>query len=253
MHPPHLRERALELIAAGHNDCQVALIMGIPRGTVRDWRRPSYFPRPRELCPRCWRHAKPIRFTPSDYSELLGLYLGDGYVSEGPRTALLRITLDAKYPGIIETTRTLLQRCFPNNAVGKITRPSGDLGGPCTVVSVSSVHLPCLFPQHGPGLKHQRRITLEAWQWQQLEDAPFAFLRGCIRSDGCAFINRTGPYSYLSYQFDNRSKDIVALFTRACHLAGLEYRVNCYRSKWRVRLNRRASVARLLDQVGLKY
>lgn len=107
MHPPHVRARALELVAAGLNDCEVARRTSIPRSTVREWRRPTYVPRdgrPRlpETCPRCWLAAKPIRFTSEDYAELLAMYLGDGCISQHARTQRLRIVLDAKYPGIIK-------------------------------------------------------------------------------------------------------------------------------------------------------
>jgi hypothetical protein len=113
MHPPAVREQAMRLIAAGINDCEISRRMGIPRGTIRDWRRPTNVPRkpaiPRETCPRCWRSAKPLRFTAEDYCELLGLYLGDGCVSAGARTMRLRIAMDAKYPRIIEEGRQLLE------------------------------------------------------------------------------------------------------------------------------------------------
>jgi Homeodomain-like domain len=97
----------MELIAAGINDCEISRRLGIPRRTICDWRRPTYVPRRRrvELCPRCWRPTKPIRLTPNDYAELLGLYLGDGYISEGPRAFRLRITLDLRYPRVIEEAR----------------------------------------------------------------------------------------------------------------------------------------------------
>ena len=42
--------------------------------------------------------------------------------------------------------------------------------GHCAVVRVYSNHLPCLFPQHGPGKKHERAIVLESWQ-QEIVDA----------------------------------------------------------------------------------
>jgi hypothetical protein len=109
-------------------------------------------------------------------------------------------------------------------------------------------HLACLFPQHGPGKKHERRIVLEPWQTALVEAAPFAFIRGCIRSDGCVFINRTGRYEYLAYQFDNLSPDILGLFAQACHFAGLD----CRPTARYVRINRRASVARLLEHVPRK-
>jgi hypothetical protein len=70
---------ALELLAVGHNDCEVARRLGIPRTTVRDWRRPTYVRKAETtICPRCWRPSqRPIAFSPADYSELLALYLGD--------------------------------------------------------------------------------------------------------------------------------------------------------------------------------
>jgi hypothetical protein len=255
MHPPQVKQQALELIAAGHNDCEVSRRMGIPRGTIRDWRRPTYESKRQfavETCPRCWRATKPLRFTPADYSELFAIYLGDGSISTHPRTYRLRIALDAKYPLIIEQTRALLVRCFPQNSVDLITT---NLKGNCVNLSTYSQHLPCLFPQHGPGPKHKRKIKLENWQRDLIRQAPASFLRGCIRSDGCVFINRTGPYEYLSYDFSNMSREIVELFAEVCDLFGVEYRLtgeNNSRGLWDVRINRRASVARMLEHVGLK-
>jgi hypothetical protein len=177
MHPPEVRAGALALVEAGHNDCEISRRLGIPRSTIRDWRAPTYVPRhgvPRlpEVCPRCWGAAKSIRFTPEDYAELLGLYLGDGCISEGARTFRMRIALDAKYPLIIEDARALLERAFPQNPVGLVKAR----GGTMFFVSVYSSHLPCLFPQHGPGIKHRRSIRLEDWQHKLVEDAPFAFI-----------------------------------------------------------------------------
>lgn len=259
MHPPHVKEEALRLVAAGLNDCEISRRMGIPRGTIRDWRRPRYVPRNNresETCPRCWRAARPMRFTAEDYAELLGLYLGDGCISTHPRTHRLRLALDAKYPVIIEDARDLLAQCFPMNRVDVVTN---GLTGKLVNVSLYSCHLVCLFPQHGPGKKHKRPIVLEPWQERLLDRAPWAFLRGCIRSDGCAFINRTDihreePYEYLSYDFSNKSGDIVELFVGACDRVGVEYRAtfNERRGLWHVRINRRASVALMLEHVGLK-
>lgn len=250
MHPPEVREQAMQLIAAGVNDCEISRRMGIPRGTIKDWRRPTYVRQtPIAICPRCWRPARPMSFTPEDYSELLALYLGDGCISDGPRTKRLRIALDAKYPVIIEDGRQLLERCFLGNGVGVQRVPNYNH----VYLSAYSRHLPCLFPQHGRGPKHTRRIVLEPWQCELVEQAPWAFVRGCIRSDGCAFINRTGPYDYLSYDFCNMSRDIVELFTCACDSVGVRYRATgSPGSAWRVRINRRPSVALMLEHVGLK-
>jgi hypothetical protein len=256
VHPPEVRAHALELVDAGLNDGEISRRIGIPRTTVRDWRRPTYVPSTsRTPCLRCWQPAKPIRFSDEDYAELLGLYLGDGCISRHARAQCLRICLDLKYPGIIEDTCRLLKRCFPENGVATV--PSSV--GLSTFACVYSKHLECLFPQHGSGLKHRRRVALEPWQTQRVKAAPWAFLRGCIRSDGCAFINRTDvhrdqPYEYLSYCFSNRSKDIVDLFTTTCDLVGIrDYRVTSdQRPVWHVRINRRASVRLMFEHVGLK-
>jgi len=79
--------------------------------------------------------------------------------------------------------------------------------------------------------------VLEQWQERLLLNEPFAFLRGCIRSDGCCFPNRTGRYCYLTYDFRNRSDDIRRLFTVACDMVGVEYRAHAER----VRAGERAS------------
>lgn len=254
MHPLEIRQQALALFAAGHNDCEVSRRLNVPRRTVGDWRRPPYrrcFPV--QTCPRCWRPAKLIRLAVSDYAELLGLYLGDGYISGGPRCYRLRVTLDCKHPGIIDPgiiaeTAALLARCFPANKVDRVVSGTGTWVN----VSVYSIHLPCVFPQHGPGRKHERELRLEAWQSLALESAPRRFIRGCIRTDGCAFINRTGPYEYLSYSFANHSGEIVDLFVSACDRVGVITRVTRRGPRWSVRINRCESVALMLREVGLK-
>jgi hypothetical protein len=196
VHAATLHQAALALIAEGVNDCEVSRRLGVPRTTVRDWRNPRYVPKPREVCWRCWRPTRAMLFSDADYAELLGLYLGDGYVCALPRHS----------------------------------------------------HLSCLFPQHGAGKKHERSIVLEPWQQSLLEAEPWAFLRGCIRSDGCVYINRTGKYEYLSYCFDNLSSDIRRLFVDACHRVGVE----CRPAGTSVRVYRRASVGLMLQHVGVK-
>jgi hypothetical protein len=254
MHPPHVRAAALALVEQGLNDCEISRRLGIPRSTVRDWRRPTYVPRndrPRlpETCPRCWKAAKPMWFAPEDYSELLAMYLGDGCISEGARTSRLRIALDTKYPRIIGDTKALLSRCFPENPVGEVTAH----GGTMVFISLYSSHLQCLFPQHGDGLKHNRRIALEPWQKEIVDIAPWPFIRGCIRTDGCSFINRTGPYEYLSYDFCNMSENIIGLFVDACERVSVFTRTTGGDGRrWSVRINRRESVAKMLEQVGIK-
>jgi hypothetical protein len=237
------RKLALMLVEQGVNDCEIARRLSVPRTTVRDWRRPTYVPR-RGRCSRCWQRTRRLVFTDEDYAELLGLYLGDGHISQLARTQRLRLFLDARYRTIVEQTDALLRRCFPQNPVGRVLFHDGAE----VVLHVYCGHLSCLFPQHGPGKKHDRPILLERWQQTLVSAAPWAFLRGCIRSDGCVFVNRSGPYEYLSYGFANHSSDILDLVEATCLAQGMRPR----RYERAIRLNRREDVARLLEHVGVK-
>lgn len=67
-------------------------------------------------------------------------------------------------------------------------------------------------------------------------------------SDGCAFINRTGRYRYLSYEFCNYSVDVRELFTATCDQVGVRYTTTGNR----IRIYRRSSVAELAAFVGTK-
>ena len=233
------------MIAAGKSDSEIARRLGIARTTVRDWRRPRYVRKsPVVRCERCWQTTRPVRFTPADYAELLGLYLGDGYICALPRTERLRIFLDARYTVVVDETEALLQRCFPANRLGRLSRHAGAMA----VLWIYNGHLSCLFPQHGAGMKHERSIVLEPVAGGAGGSAPWSFLKGCIRSDGCVFVNRTGKYEYLSYDFTNRSADIRELFARVCDSVG----VDCRPAGDRVKIYRRASVELMREHVGIK-
>ena len=235
----------MQLIAQGLGDDEVAHRLGLPRTTVRDWRRPRYLRRTVvSRCPRCWRPARPVDLDAAGYAELLGLNLGDGCIAKLPRTERLRLFLDARYTRVVAETEALLRRAFPANRVGRLLRHDGSM----VVLWVYHGHLSCLFPQHGEGKKHDRPIVLEPWQEALVAAAPWAFLKGCIRSDGCVFVNRTGRYEYLSYDFANRSAHIREQFARVCASVGVE----CRPAGERVRIYRRASVERLLVHVGIK-
>ena len=183
--------------------------------------------------------------TDRGYAYTLGLYLGDGCISPLARTYSLRVSLDAGYPAIVAEARRTLEHLLPENRV------SHHLAGPrrtSSVLCVYSRHLPCLFPQHGPGKKHGRPIRLEDWQSVAIRRAPWSLIRGLMQSDGSRFVNRTGKYAYPSFEFTQTSDDIRGIFTDACDLVGLEY---CFSGR-SVRFYKRPSVALLEEQVGSK-
>jgi hypothetical protein len=99
----------------------------------------------------------------------------------------------------------------------------------CVEVVSTSKHWPCLFPQHGPGRKHERRIELEPWQQEIVDRHPGDFARGLFHSDGCRLINRVRRpvkggdrfYGYPRYLFVNRSADIHRLCGEAFDRLGV--------------------------------
>jgi hypothetical protein len=120
-------------------------------------------------------------------------------------------------------------------------------------VSSFSKHWPCLFPQHGPGMKHMRSIVLEPWQERIVDKYPGRLLRGLIHSDGCRVQNvirhPKKTYSYPRYFFSNRSLDIQSIFCDACDRIGVEWRQD---GPWNVSIARRGSVAILDRHIGPK-
>ena len=71
----------------------------------------------------------------------------------------------------------------------------------------------CLFPQHGPGRKHHRKIELAQWQEVIVRRYPGEFARGLFHSDGWRGVNRVRRrladgdhwYEYPRYMFGNES------------------------------------------------
>lgn len=179
------------------------------------------------------------------YAYLLGLYLGDGCLSMHRESMYrLRISLDLRYPTIIDECEAAMADVLPNR-VGRVQAPG------CVSVNSYSRHWVCLFPQHGAGLKHLRPIELAPWQRRVAIDAhPQLLLRGLIHSDGCRVMNRIkGGYAYPRYMFSNRSADIRDLFKEACLRVGVHARQS---GRWQVSVARRNDVALLDTFIGPK-
>ncbi|MCW3046872.1 MAG: hypothetical protein JWO74_1156 [Solirubrobacterales bacterium] len=188
------------------------------------------------------------------YSYLLGMYLGDGHILPIGGTYQLRITLDALYPGIIEDCCTYLRLSLPD------ARPNArwDKVHRRAWVDSGSKWWPDLFPQAGPGRKHERVIALEPWQQSVVDRFPWLFLRGLLHSDGCRSINRfttrlpsgrVAEYAYPRWFFSNLSADIRGLFCRTCDAMGVRWTQSNPRN---ISVSHRASVALLDEFVGLK-
>jgi hypothetical protein len=219
---------------------RIARLMGIPRATVSDWLH----------TPLDALVAGPVPFDPrslpnAEYSYLFGLYLGDGTISRGPKGVYrLRIVNDARYPKITAECVAAMRAVMPRNRVHVQKLPFRAVEIHCY-----SKGWPLLFPQHGPGRKHERKIELAPWQKEVVDRFPREFLRGLIHSDGCRVLNRVNGKDYPRYFFTQVSDDIRGIFCRTCRLLEIHYSQNNWKT---ISIARSGSVARLDEFIGPK-
>jgi hypothetical protein len=185
------------------------------------------------------------------YVYLLGIYLGDGMLTQMRRNVWrLRIFQDQRYPQIIQRIRWAIETVSgnPSSIVAKVG---------CYEIFGYWKHWWCLFPQHGPGMKHTREIVLEPWQRDLVKSYPHELIRGLVQSDGCRAINRVRRptlaglkrYAYVRYFFTNASPQIRELFGSTCREIGVACRPTTERV---LSVAQRESVAILDSFIGPK-
>jgi hypothetical protein len=182
------------------------------------------------------------------------MYLGDGYLAFTGRSWQLVVSLDGAYPGVIDECATAIRASLPGVSAHVRT-----VRGTNTVrIDSGSKRWPALFPQHGPGRKHERPIVLAAWQLTIVSKHTGSFVRGLIHSDGCRSINRfrtrlpsgrIAEYAYPRYFFTNASAYIRTLFCDACDRFGIRWTQSSARN---ISVAHRPSVALLDTIVGPK-
>jgi hypothetical protein len=242
VHPAETYAAARELGEIGMDASWIARELVVPRGTIVRWLQGG----------RQGRRPEPPRPLPeAPYAYLLGLYLGDGHIARGGHGQhVLSIACDRAHPGIIEAARAAVQTVVPTCSVFFREHPRAN----CTRVVAVSRWWPVLFPQHGPGRKHERPIRLSAWQRVIAEVGARDLVRGLIHSDGCRYLarQRVGgkTYEYVRYCFSNRSGDLLTIFSDHLDLLGIGWtRPNDHT----VAIDRRAEVAKLDAFVGPKH
>ncbi|MEU4293636.1 transcriptional regulator [Kribbella sp. NPDC026596] len=221
-------DSALRMSDEGVSDRVNAEIHGVAIKTIRRWRR-LYQRRglPRGTgfqgtpCPRCDGAA----LDGTAYALLLGWYLGDGHIAQARRGVFcLQIANDLKYPELNQEIAATIRLVKPTAS------PCLRNGQGMIRIEARWKHWPCLFPQHGPGLKHLRKIELADWQREIVAKYPEQLLRGLFHSDGCRFVNwaskpgREQRYYYVRYMFSNESEDIIGILTEALDLLGIPWR-----------------------------
>lgn len=246
-------EAALALHQLDWNVSQIARALDVSRYAVRDWvlnadahlsslRRAASHTA--DACPLIASLPRP------QYSYLFGQYLGDGCISPARRDVFkLRIATCDAYPDIRARTIAAMEAVMPTSTVGVV----GKVG--CSEVYSHSKHWPCLFPQHGPGRKHDRLIALARWQQEIVDECPQEFVAGLIHSDGCRTTNKvkngvtSKEYEYARYFFTNVSEDILDIFCAALDHIGVEWKQN----RWNcISIAKKESVAILDSFIGRK-
>jgi hypothetical protein len=186
---------------------------------------------------------------------LLGVYLGDGYLSKAStHSPVLEISLDPRYPGIVDECLVAIQRTV--DAKPRASRRTTPKGEAIRLVATSPLWA-LAFPQHGAGKKHERAIALANWQQHLVDRFPKQFLRGLIHADGSRVINRfrvslalgSREYAYPRYFFTNLSTDIQRLFCESCNRLGIRWTRSSYKN---ISVADRRSVTLLDSFVGPK-
>lgn len=237
------------MCALGRTSRDVARATGVPERTVAHWRRGERraSSNSETCCPLCTGTS-----LDASYSYLLGTYLGDGHITVGRRMVqALSIYCADDWPGVMNEVETAV-RAAMHTSVCRVQRQG------CTTVKSYSKHWTCLFPQHGPGMKHTRPIALEPWQQAAVDEHTGLFLRGLFHSDGCRIANWATRrvaggmkrYEYPRYFFSNESADILDLCTAALDRLGIAHTRPRYNT---ISVARRAAVAALDEHVGPKY
>jgi Homeodomain-like domain len=238
--------RAIELHHQGRATKAIGRELAVPRSTVRYWlRRYAGVAQSAEaigLKPIQWGFESLHQHQYPAYAYLLGMYLGDGYIGRTPRTYVLRIYLHRDQHEVIERVRRAIATLLPGHRVGLGVHHGAGIAMQCYFQGWID-----LFPQHGPGRKHSRRIILEPWQRDIVTRHPEEFIRGCIESDGCRHRRIVKGRNYPAYSFTNHSEDILGLFIGACGLVGVRFR---RASRVTISIARRQSVARLDEIMG---
>ncbi len=163
------RSEAKALIDRGLSDYEVSRRTGVSRSTVQRWRVHG-LPRGRSPTAKVWRPMNR-----ASYAYLLGIYLGNGYLSKAAESPVLEIALDARYPCIAAECVAAIWDVAHIKARSRVRQHAA---GASIRVSASGRIWLSAFPQHGPGKKHTRAIELGDWQKAIVGDFPELFLRG---------------------------------------------------------------------------
>jgi hypothetical protein len=189
------------------------------------------------------------------YSFLLGLYLGDGYISVLPRCIKISYSMDIKYSDMNNFIILCLTKLFGKTPCihdcRDFKKPSN-----CMKIELYDKNLKTIFPHHGIGAKHLRQIQLTPWQNEIID--PGNFIKGLVYSDGAYIVrNTTGQKSY---EIVNASLDIINIASKYLHELNIHHNIKERTSKishhakiYKITIYGKLNVEKLHDIIGDKY
>lgn len=213
MYNNEIIESAKKLREYGLNLSQISKELNLSRSTLREWFSENGSNKQLEDFFTRFEKSPEVR---ASYYYLLGQYLGDGHISKNSRTLKLRIFATLKYDNIINEITNAMSCVFPDNKVYQEHKKN------CEAITVNSNQMNVIFPQHGEGKKHTRKIELVDWQLKYLEENSRYLARGLFHSDGCRFSISSG----FAYSFTNCSMDIHLIYQTCLELNDIEYTFN---------------------------
>lgn len=182
------------------------------------------------------------------YSYIFGLYLGDGYIANFKRTKCLVVTLDSKYSKLNENVINSFKLLFSDVSVVNSK-------GSVINVKYHDCNLGLIFPQDAPGLKCNRKISIEDWQTKILD--PVELLRGLIMSDGSYYMRKSN--SQYEYTFSNCSLDIINITRRCLDILEISYGLRFLPTKlknnhdaYKITISSKTAVSKLHEYIGDK-
>lgn len=236
-----------------HNlsDYKVSELLGIRRPSIQRWRH-EYKKFSENFLSNVGRQGKPKpvinkKEIPSkSYAYLLGMYLGDGHITQGKgkKHAILVITQNLDDDIAINDIKRHMANIF--SYVTPYVHKKKNANACDIRIGCNQNVLP-LFPQHGRGAKHKRKIELTNWQKDHIRKEPWAFIKGLLHSDGSKFYNKCNKT--WTWEFKNKSQDIIDIFKWACDLVDLYY---TYGKKGSVCFYKKEYVSILNEKVGEK-
>lgn len=137
----------------------------------------------------------------TEFAYIVGMAIGDGNISNpNGRTYRLRISCDAKYPKIIESTKLSLQKVFPKNKISIISKKKTSFD-----VSVYNKNINSMFGwKLENGKKYKQKIIIPKWIDTDLSFIKY-LIKGLFESDGSIYLDR----KYLMANFVSYNKEII--------------------------------------------